>query len=79
LYKYYIIMPRQLKNSDMSICTKNCVQYNSLKTAANDPTLTKAMRYAQLVKNYSYRNVETPSKLIYQYKTPLFTNYFSKK
>jgi len=71
-------MPNRIKKPDISICNKNCIQYNSLKTAANDPSITKAMRYSQLVKNYSYRNVETPPKVIYQYKTPLFTNYFSK-
>jgi len=62
----------------MSICDKNCIGYNKLKTGGNDPNITKAMRYSQLVTNYSYRNIETPTKEIYSYKTPLFTNYYSK-
>jgi len=66
------------KKTNLPICNKNCIQYNTLKTGGNDPSISKAMRYSQLVNNYSYRNVETPSKLIYQYKIPLFTNYFSK-
>lgn len=61
-----------------SICKNNCVRYNKLVTGANDPTISKAMRYSQLVHNYSYRNVQAPSKEIYTYNTPKFTNYFAK-
>ena len=71
-------MPNRVIKPILPICDKNCVQYNSLKTGGNDPSISKAMRYSQLTRNYSYRNVETPPKLIYQYKTPLFTNFFSK-
>lgn len=71
-------MPNRRTTMPM-LCDKNCIQYNSLKSGGNDPSISKAMRYSQLVNNYSYRNVETPSKVIYQYNTPKFTNYFSKK
>ena len=52
-----------------------CVLYKHKKTNTNDPTITQAMRYSQIVNNYSYTK---HNNIIYPYKTPLFTNYHSK-
>ena len=40
------------------LCRNNCVQFNKLKTSSNDPTITKAMRYSQLVNNYTYTKLQ---------------------
>lgn len=57
------------------IITNNCISYNKLKSGGNDPSITKAMRFSQLVKNSNYATIQPP-KNIYPYKTPLFTTYF---
>lgn len=62
----------------MKLCNNTCVKYNKLKTGGNNPTITKAMRYSQLVNNYNYRNLQTPPKEIYSYQTPKFTKFYSK-
>jgi hypothetical protein len=67
------LLPRK-----MLMCTNNCVQYNKIKTTTNDPQITKPMRFAQLVNNYTYVTKMAPTRNIYKYKTPLFTNYHSK-
>lgn len=67
------ILPKQIL-----MCNNNCVKYNKLKTSGNDPKITQRMRVAQLVNNYTYITKVDPTKPIYKYKTPLFTNYHSK-
>ena len=62
----------------MLLCDNNCVQYNKIKTSGNDPSITKAMRYSQLVNNYNYRNLKTHYKENFSQKTPIFTKYYSK-
>jgi hypothetical protein len=40
--------------------------------------ISKAMRYSQLVNNYTLVKEIPRQKVIYPYKIPIFTNYFSK-
>jgi hypothetical protein len=62
----------------MKLCNNTCVKYNKLKTPGNDPSITKAMRYSQLVNSYKYLTVQSSSNEEKSYKQPLFTNFFSK-
>jgi hypothetical protein len=71
------IMNLNTATPKISMCQNinTCAQYNKLKTGGNDPSITKSMRYSQMVNSYKYT---TNSKAIYPNKTPLFTNSFSK-
>lgn len=71
-------MPNLSPLIKMKLCDNNCVKYNKLKTHGNDPSITNAMRYSQLVNNYKYLKVQTSVKEDNSYKQPLFTNFFSK-
>ena len=71
-------MPNLSPLIKMKLCDNTCVKYNKLKTHNNDPSITKALRYSQLVNNHKYLTVESIVKENNLYKPPLFTNFFSK-
>jgi hypothetical protein len=59
----------------VSLCKNDCVQYNKLKTGGNNPSITNAMKYSQLVRNGV---VIKSANAIYPNKTPIFTSFSSK-
>ena len=44
------------------IITCNPVEYNKVKTATNDPSISSKMRYSQLVKSSRYKQVPPQQK-----------------
>jgi len=65
-------MPNLSPLIKMGLCDNTCVKYNKLKTHGNDPSITKAMRYSQLVNNHKYLTLQTSIKEDSSCKQPYF-------
>ena len=48
------------------IITCNPVEYNKVKTATNDPSISSKMRYSQLVKSSRYKQVPPQQKYLFK-------------